>query len=256
MDDADNRSGAKKNPVLRLLPFLGLLAVLAVIFATGTHEQLTIGSLRANIDWIDTQISASFLLVFFGYMGLYAASTTFMVPGGILTIAGGVLFGTTFGLPLISTAATVAGATLGASILFIVAKSSIGGALHTIAGPFLEKMEQEFNQSPVPYMFLLRLVPAVPFAVANIAPALLGAKYRDYLVTTFFGIMPGTLAYSWVGAGAGDFIRDKTISLDDTGALIESLIGKVAPALIALFLVALIPVVYTRFFKKRPAQQI
>jgi len=251
MDNASPEITKKKNPFMRFLPLLVILTVLAAIFATGAHKQLSLESLRENIDWLDAQIAASFFLVFFGYLLLYAASTAFMVPGGILTIAGGVLFGTTFGLPLISTAATVLGATIGASILFTVAKSSLGGALSKVAGPFIGKMEDEFNQSPVSYMFLLRLVPAVPFAVANIAPALLGAKYRDYLITTFFGIIPGTMAYSWIGASAGDFIRDKTISLDDTGALIESLVGKVAPALIALFVVALIPVIYNRFFKRK-----
>ena len=99
-------------------------------------------------------------------------------------------------------------------------------------------------------MFALRLVPAVPFAVANIAPALLGAKYRDYLFTTFFGIIPGTMAYSWVGAGAADFIRDKTVSTSDTQAQIAALASKVAPALIALFIVSLIPLVYKKFFRK------
>ena len=250
MSDSSKANG---NAFVRFLPFLVILAVLAVIFATGAHKYLSLASLRENIDWLDAQIASNFLLIFGAYVLLYAASTTFMVPGGILTIAGGVLFGTVLGLPLPSTIATVLGATLGASILFVIAKTSLGGGLRKIAGPFLDRMEQEFNQSPMSYMFVLRLVPAVPFAIANIAPALLGAKYRDYLITTFFGIIPGTFAYSWVGAGAGEFIRDKNVSLDDTSAIIESLIGNIAPALIALFVVALIPTLYNRFFKKKAA---
>ena len=243
----------KSNPIVKLLPFLVILGVLGTIFATGAHEKLSLESFRENIGWIDEKVASNLLLVILIYMGVYAASTAFMVPGGILTIAGGALFGVTYGLPLISTAATVVGATLGASILFAVAKTSLGGTLRNIAGPFLGKMEAEFNQSPLSYMFVLRLVPAVPFAIANIAPALLGAKYRHYLVTTFFGIMPGTMAYSWVGAGAAEFIRDQSVSLSDTNELIGSLFDKVAPALIALFVVSLIPVVYKRFFQKKAA---
>ncbi len=246
---------AKPNLIVRLLPFLIILAVLGLVFATGAHKSLSLESLRENIGWIDDKIATNLLLVVGIYMLIYAAATAFMVPGGILTIAGGALFGVTFGLPLISSAATVVGATFGASILFAVAKTSLGGTLREIAGPFLEKMEDEFNQSPFSYMFVLRLVPAVPFAIANIAPALLGAKYRDYLVTTLFGIIPGTLAYSWVGAGAAEFIRDQSVSLDDADAVIVSLLAKVGPALIALFLVSLIPLIYNRFIKKIPATQ-
>ncbi len=248
-----NEAPTKKPSLLRFAPLVLIVGVLIAFFATGSQKYLSLESLRNNIDWIDAQVASNFFLVLGIYILIYAASTAFMVPGGILTIAGGALFGVTFGLPLISTGATVIGATIGASILFVVAKSSLGGALRKVAGPFLEKMENEFNQSPVSYMFVLRLVPAVPFAVANIAPALLGAKYRNYLFTTFFGIIPGTLAYSWVGAGAAEFIRDKSVSLDDTGAIISSLTAKVAPALIALFVVALIPVIYNRFFKKKTA---
>lgn len=238
------------NPFLRMLPLLVIVGGLAAVFATGLHKELSLENLRNNIDWIDQQVAANFALVVMIYIGIYAACTTFMVPGSILTIAGGALFGVTFGLPLISTAATVFGATLGASILFVVAKTSLGEPLRKIAGPFLEKMESEFNQSPISYMFVLRLVPAIPFAVVNIAPALLGAKYRDYVMTTFFGIIPGTMAYSWVGAGAAEFIRDKSVSLSDTNSLIASLGAKVFPALVALFVVSLIPVIYKRFFKK------
>lgn len=242
------------NPFIRFIPLIIIVGGLVTFFASGANQYLNLQSLRDNIGWIDAQVAKNLLLVIVIYALAYAAATAFMVPGLIITLAGGALFGLSFGfLPLISTAATVVGATLGASILFVIAKTSLGEVLRKVAGPFLGKMEDEFNQSPVSYLFVMRLVPAVPFAVANIAPALLGAKYRHYLVTTFFGIIPGTMAYSWVGASAADFIRDETVSLDDTNALIGSLGAKVAPALIALFAVALIPVIYKRFFKKNKA---
>ncbi len=242
------------NPFIRFIPLIIIVGGLVTFFASGANQYLNLQSLRDNIGWIDAQVAKNLLLVIVIYALAYAAATAFMVPGLIITLAGGALFGLSFGfLPLISTAATVVGATLGASILFVIAKTSLGEVLRKVAGPFLGKMEDEFNQSPISYLFVMRLVPAVPFAVANIAPALLGAKYRHYLVTTFFGIIPGTMAYSWVGASAADFIRDETVSLDDTNALIGSLGAKVAPALIALFAVALIPVIYKRFFKKNKA---
>lgn len=246
----DTPETPKKSIFIRLWPMYVILGGLALAVSQGWHQYLTLEFFRSQIDFLDGMIANNLLLVFGAYILIYAAATAFMIPGGVLTMAGGALFGLTFGLPLIGASATVIGATLGASVLFVAAKTGLGGTLRSIAGPFVDRMEKEFNESPLSYLFVLRLVPAVPFAVANIAPALLGAKYREYLITTFFGIIPGTLAYSWVGAGAGAVIRDKSVSLDDTNAIIGSLVSNVAPALIALFVVSLIPLVYNRFFKK------
>ncbi|MEL7491860.1 MAG: VTT domain-containing protein [Pseudomonadota bacterium] len=255
-ENMDAGQPEKKSPILvRLWPLYLIAGGLALVFSQGWHNYLSLEALRANIDTLDGLVRDQFLLIWGAYIAIYAFATMFMVPGGILTIAGGALFGLIFGLPLYGTTATVIGASIGASVLFIAARSSLGGVLRDIAGPFLSKMEAEFNDSPFSYMFVLRLVPAVPFAVANIAPGLLGAKYRDYIITTFFGIIPGTLAYSWVGAGAAELIRDKSVSLDDTQALIGALVSKVSPALIALFAVALIPLVYKKFFKKSGSAQ-
>ncbi|MEL6789032.1 MAG: VTT domain-containing protein [Pseudomonadota bacterium] len=252
--DQHTTTESSGNPIVKALPFLAIIGVLALVYFSGAYKFLTLEALREHIGWLDAQVATNFFLVFAAYIALYAAATAFMVPGGILTIAGGALFGVTLGVPLFGSVATVMGATLGASILFFVAKTSLGASLRQIAGPFVEKMEGEFRQSPLSYMFLLRLVPAMPFAVANIAPALLGAKYRDYLLTTALGIIPGTVAYSWIGAGVAELVRDPSVSLDDSSAVVNSLIDKVAPAFIALFVVALIPVAYNRFFKKKPAQ--
>lgn len=242
---------AKKQPLLvRLWPMYIILAVLALALSQGWHKQLSLESLRANITAIDVIIAQNIWLVLGAYIGLYIVCTVFIIPGGILTIAGGALFGLSFGLPLIGAGATAVGATIGAAALFLIAKTSLGSALRDLAGPFVGKMEAEFNQSPNLYLFVLRLVPAVPFAVANIAPALLGARFPNYVVTTLFGILPGTFAYSWIGASAAAVIRDPNVSIDDTNAVIGSLASNVTPALIALFVVSLIPILYKRFLQK------
>lgn len=247
-----------------LWPFALLLAGLAFAVSQGWHELLTLESVQANIGWVDSQIAANFLLVFVVYMLVYAAATAFMVPASFLTIAGGAIFGFAFsfnlfgasiGVPLFGAFATVIGATLGACILFTVAKTSLGETLRGIAGPFVEKMENEFSASPRSYMFTLRLMPLFPFAVVNIAPALMGAKFRDYLLTTFFGIIPGTFAYSWVGAGAAGVIRDPNISTADASAVISSLGANMFPALLFLGAVSLIPAIIKRFSGKDAAVQ-
>jgi len=139
------------------------------------------------------------IYIIFAFIGIYIAATAFMVPASALTIGGGFLFGTYIGAP-----ATIIGATIGACVLFIAAKSSIGETLKSIAGPFVGKMEKGFNENALSYLFTLRLIPIFPFAVVNIAPAILGAKFRDYFITTALGIIPGTVAYSLIGNGRGD----------------------------------------------------
>ena len=58
----------------------------------------------------------------------------------------------------------------------------------------------------VSYLLLIRLVPAVPFFAANLMPALLGAKLRNFVLTTFFGIIPGSAVYTYVGVGLGEIL--------------------------------------------------
>ncbi len=240
---AEPAQGKPSAPLLvRLWPVYVVLAGLGLALSQGWHEYLTLESFSRNIGWLDDQVAANFALVFAAYVLIYAAATAFMVPASFLTIAGGVLFGLALG-----TLGTVFAATAGASALFIAAKTSLGETLRSIAGTAVDKMQKGFNEDAISYMFALRLIPAFPFAVVNIAPALLGAKFRDYLVTTFFGIIPGTLAYTWIGVAVGDTIR----AGDNVN--IGTFAANFVPAFIALGVVALIPVAYKRVFKKVPA---
>ena len=170
-----------------------------------------------------------------------------MLPASILTVASGFLFGTLIGAP-----AVVLGATIGACALFIAAKTSLQDTLKGVAGPFIEKMEKEYNESPFSYLFTLRLIPVFPFAVANIAPALLGAKFKDYLITTAIGIIPGTVAYSLIGNGLRETIKSAGANTDEinVGALMGETFINMLPAFGMLILVALIPVFYKKFIKK------
>ena len=116
-------------------------------------------------------------------------------------------------------------------------------------------MEAGFNENPFSYLFTLRLVPIFPFAVVNIAPALLGAKFRDYFITTLIGMIPGTIAYSWVGYS----VKNTLSKAAETGesvnaiALLKTGVGEMIPALFALAAVATIPLIYKKFFKKNSA---
>lgn len=221
---------------LKLWPVYLIVAGLIAAWRFGLFKFLSLDTLRDQQETLQAFVSENYALAVVTYIAIYAAATLFMLPGALwITIAGGFMFGLVGGTP-----ATIVGATLGASMLFLAAKTSIGTALRERAGPFMKKMEAGFNESPFSYMFALRLLPVVPFPVANIAPALLGAKYREYLITTAVGIIPGVIAYTWLGAGLG-----ATFAAGEEPNL--AIIAKnMVPALAALGLVSLIPVAYKK----------
>jgi uncharacterized membrane protein YdjX (TVP38/TMEM64 family) len=240
----------QKSILVRLWPLYVILGGLALAISQGWHTHLSPSALGENAVYLNTLVQENFWLVLLAFIGIYIAATAFMVPASALTIGGGFLFGTYVGAP-----ATVIGATIGACILFTAAKSSIGETLKSIAGPFVGKMEKGFNENALSYLFTLRLIPLFPFAVVNIAPAILGAKFRDYFISTALGIIPGTIAYTLIGSGLRGTLLDAAANGEtaDVGALVKAAATNFVPAFFALAFVAMIPAIYKKFFKKAAA---
>lgn len=226
---------------LRLWPLYLILAGLGAAWASGLFDYLSLETLRAQQANLRAFVEDHLALAVIAYIGAYAAATLFMMPGALwITIAGGLLFGLVGG-----SLVTIAGATLGASLLFFAARTSVGASLRRMAGGYAEKVRTEFQESPLAYMFAMRFVPAMPFPVANILPAILGAKYRDYVITTALGIIPGVIAYTWIGAGLGaTFARGED---PDLGSVFRNLL----PAAIALVFVSLLPVAWKKLFPRK-----
>ena len=243
LTEASPASVRKTNWLKRLWPLAVLLVGLGAIYFSGAYKYLSIDTLQSQREALKAFVAEYLLIAVVGFILIYARATIFMLPGALwITIAGGFLFGLVGG-----TMVTVTGATLGATTLFFIARTSVGEPLRKRAGPFLRKVEAGFKEGALSYMFFMRFFPGVPFPVANVAPALLGAKARDFILTTFFGIMPGVIAYTWMGAGLGG-VFDRGEQLDIAG-----LFRQIAPPLAALAVVSLIPVVVKKFFKKAPA---
>ena len=206
----------------------------------GLFEYFSIDTLREQQDVLLAYVDAHRFLAIGAFIAVYVLVTLFMLPGaGIVTIAGGLMFGLVQG-----SIATIVGATLGASLLFMAANTSIGESLRARAGPFLTKMEAGFKDDALSYMFAMRFIPVVPFPVANIAPALLGAKFRDFLLTTSLGIIPGVIAYTLIGTGLGATFAAG--GDPDFASVTKNLL----PAVLALLVVSLLPVAYKKLFRK------
>lgn len=242
MKDTPASAPKKVNWLKRLVPIAIVLLGIGAMYMSGLYNYLSIDTLERKRQYLKDFVSEHLLIAVISYIAVYALATLFMLPGALwITIAGGFLFGL-FG----GSAVTVTGATLGATMLFLVARTSLGKPLQERAGPFLRKLEAGFREDAFSYMFFLRFFPGIPFPIANIAPALLGARLPAFVITTFFGIMPGVFAYTWIGAGLGG-VFDRGEEIDTAG-----LFTQIAPPLAALAIVSLIPIAMKRFRKTTP----
>lgn len=199
MSDQNAMSKPKADFSLKRVAPFGLALIGAVLLYTFGSDYLSFDALRENREALLAWRDANYLVAALVFMGVYATATALSFPGGLaLTLTGGFLFGTWFG-----GAFAVTGATLGAIAIFLAAKTGLGDTLRSRAGGWVKKMEEGFRENEVSFLLLMRLVPAVPFFVANVAPAFLGASTVNYAWTTFVGIIPGALVYASVGAGLG-----------------------------------------------------
>lgn len=185
--------------IWRMLLLMAVLAAVFVAWRGGLFDLLSLETLRDRRGELTAFVGEHRALAFAVFILVYATATMLALPGVLwITIAGGFLFGLAGG-----TVGTTIGATLGATILFLMARYLFADALRRRAGPFLQRFEAGFKRNATSYLLSMRLIPVVPFFIANIAPAFLGVRTLLFVVTTCIGILPGVIAYTWIGAGLG-----------------------------------------------------
>lgn len=271
-DAPEPNSDAGQKPRLtfaRILPLLVLAGAVALVFAMGWQDYLRPRVIADSTDALQTFVIEHRYLSVALFMAIYIVVVALSIPGaGILTILGGFLCGWVIAGP-----AVIVAATIGATIIFLVAKTSVGDVLRARAGPFLDRLAKGFEEDAFNYLLFLRLVPIFPFWLVNIAPAFLGVRIRTFFVTTLFGIIPGTLAYAYVGgsldsiftSAQADPAFQACLSQEAAGAQAagscnlpvdfgDLVTPQILIAIIALGVVALIPVVIRRVRKARGLQ--
>ena len=171
----------------------------------------------------------------------YALIVAFSLPGALIaTLTGGFLFATFPGALF-----NVTGATLGATAIFLAVRLGIGariGARLDGAEGLVKRIKDGIDDTQWSMLFLIRLVPAVPFFIANLVPAFLDVPLRRYVISTFFGIMPGAVVYTSVGAGLSEvFARGETpdLGLIFEPAILFPLLGLCALAALPVLIKAL-----------------
>ena len=215
MDDTTDMSASRG--FARRLPILIIVAV-ALVGAVAFREHLSFEALARNREALIAFRDVNYGLAAAVFVAAYALIVAFSLPGAtVATLTGGFLFGLFPGALL-----NILAATAGATLIFLAARWGAGERLAArmdASEGLVRRIKAGIDENQWSMLFLIRLVPAVPFFVANLVPALVGVPLFRYVVSTFFGIIPGALVYTSVGAGLGEvFARGET---PDLGVIFE-----------------------------------
>jgi uncharacterized membrane protein YdjX (TVP38/TMEM64 family) len=236
-------------------PLAGLTVLIALAYAFGLHRYFSFGAIAEHRDALKTFVASNLIGALLVYACIYIAVVALSLPGAaLLTILGGFLFGWQVGA-----ITTVVAATIGAIIVFQVVKTSLGAVVAQKAGPLAQKLSEGFTRDAFHYLLFLRLIPAFPFFAVNAVAGLSRIRLRTFILATFIGIIPGTLAFSYLGTGLDSVIDaqleryracmaanvQETCMLEFSASAL--LTREIIIAFVVLGLVALIPVFLKRW---------
>ena len=242
----------------RWLPLLAILAMIVLAYSLGLHEHLSLAKIIQHRTYLAELISNNLWSVLAAYMLLYIVLVAISFPGGLaLSVSSGFLFGW-----MLAGTATVIAATIGATIIFLVARTSLGSLFQDKAGGFVGRMAAGFRNDAFQYLLTLRLVPAFPFWVVNIVPGLLNMKLVPYVLATFIGIIPGTFVFTYLGEGLDSLIVEQeranpgcadlgTCAIDPKALITPEILI----ALFALALMSLLPFLLKKLSGLRTAKR-
>ncbi|MFN3207962.1 MAG: TVP38/TMEM64 family protein [Roseovarius sp.] len=199
METAEHR---KRRPLVRHAPLaIIVLAAVAGYFLLG--DTLSFDTLAENREALLSYRDAHFALMVLGFVALYVIIVAFSLPGAaVASVTGGFLFGLALGTVL-----NVSAAVTGATAIFLAARWGLGRTLAArleASDGALKKFKTGLHEHEISVLLLMRLVPVVPFFVANLLPALVGVRLVNFLWTTCVGIIPGALVYTSIGVGLGE----------------------------------------------------
>lgn len=246
----------------RWLPAAGLLVLIAAAYLAGLHRYLSLGVIAEHREVLKAFVAEHLIAAAAIYMAVYIVTVALSLPGAaILSIMGGFLFGWALSAPI-----TIVAATAGAIIVFQIVKTSLGAVVAERAGPFVKKLSAGFAADAFSYLLFLRLVPAFPFFAVNAVAGLCRVRLKTFVTATIIGIIPGSIAFAWLGTGLDSIIDAQaqiyhqcvaTSGMEncmynfDVGALITR---EILIAFVALGVVALIPVALKRWKARRARQ--
>ncbi len=217
----------------------GAVAV-AIFFYLDLGRFFTLEALKGNRQALQDYYAGHKAVMVAGFMAIYIVQTALSLPGAaILSLSAGAIFG-----PLMGTVYAVIAATIGATLAFLVTRYLLRDAVLGKFGPRLEGINRELEERGLNYLLFLRLVPAFPFFLINLAAGLTRLPLRTFFIGTLLGIIPGGFVY--VNAGA---------SLAAITSLKEVASPRVLGSFALLGLFALVPAVYSKIKASRQRKE-
>lgn len=238
MQPADHPSSNGRRSIwLRRLPLLVILAA-AVVGAFALRDELSFETLARNREALLAFRDSHYLWSVLAFTAAYIGIVALSLPGGtVASLTGGFLFGLFPGVGFVVLAAGT-----GAVLVFLAARAGFGESLALrleAAGGKAAKLQAALRQNEWSVLFLMRLVPLVPFFIANLIPALVGTSLWRFAVSTYLGIIPGALVFTSVGAGLGEvFARGEApdLGIVFTPSVLLPLLGLAALAALPMVL--------------------
>jgi uncharacterized membrane protein YdjX (TVP38/TMEM64 family) len=203
----ESSNGKTSNSRFRLL----LAAAVIIIFLSVVKYFHVQELLKSSLDWVEGLGTWGPFI----FIAIYIAACVLFIPGSILTLGAGVLFGVVKGSVIVSVAAT-----LGASCAFLVGRYFTRDwvAKKIEGNPKFKAIDEAVAREGWKIVGLVRLSPIFPFNLLNYAFGLTKVSLRDYFFASWIGMLPGTVMYVYIGSLAGDLARLGTGGRGKTGA--------------------------------------
>lgn len=162
------------------------------------------------------------------YALVYAVCCVLFVPASVLTLGAGAIYGLGTG-----TAVVLVGATLGATLSFLLARTALRKKVEgmTSGNAKFRALDRAIGKEGAKIVFLVRLAPIFPFTYINYAFGLTGVKTLPYVVASFFGMIPGTFAYVYLGSAAAGAATGEA---DSTKKIVQ-IVGAVIALVVTIF---------------------
>lgn len=191
--------------IKRFLPLILLAGVIALIFAMGWNRYLSLETIRDHGAEFHAFKDANYILSLLILMAIFTLLTATVVPGVFfLTVTAGYLFG-----PWVGGVSTSIAATVGALIVYGVARSALGDALRAKAERdkgMLQKVCQAIDKDTFWYVLASRLAVVVPFHMINVAAGIMAVRLTPYTIATVIGLLPAHIIYCWIGARLNELL--------------------------------------------------
>jgi uncharacterized membrane protein YdjX (TVP38/TMEM64 family) len=217
---------------------LVIFLILTTFYLTDLKTYFSFSALKMYHQDLILFVENHFLtaLLLFGVTYVVVAAMSLPIAA-FLTILGGFLFG-----PFLSLIIVDISATLGATFLFLIVKTTFGEILEEKGAPWVKKMEKGFQKNIFFYLLFIRLIPLFPFWAVNLVSALLNTPLRVFVTATLIGIIPVTFIYSLLGRGLATSLEQN--EMPDVSIVFEP---SIFLPLCGLAVLSLLPV----FFRKR-----